>query len=163
MATFLNIFKTEWPKVSYICFFHHYREISTGMCLYIILFLLMSAYFHCKFIFSCEHVNMFALNTVQILCFKTIVNIVVKITTYLSANVSIYALLARYIFLTGKNMAALSELILHMVMIFHANSHVKPRRVTTHVQMRAGRKEHKNNECRHSELFFLCLCWIQID
>ena len=78
----------------------------------------------------------------------------VKITTYLSANVSSYASSARYFFFTRKDMAALSELILQMVMNFHASSHVKPRRVKMRMQMKTGSKEHKNNECRHSELFF---------
>ena len=50
-------------------------------------------------------------------------------------------------FFTGKNMAAQSELILQMLMYFPAGSHVKP------LQMRAGRKEHENNERRHMALF----------
>ena len=73
-----------------------------------------------------------------------------NIVTHFSVNVSAYALRARFIFLTGRNMAALSELILQMVTYFHAGSHVKPRRVKVHMQMMAGRKEHKNNECCHS-------------
>ena len=79
-----------------------------------------------------------------------------KIVTHLNANVSANALCARYIFLIGKNMAALSELILQMVMYFHAGGHVKPWRVKTHMQIKAVRNEHKNNECRHSgSLVFL--------
>ena len=57
-------------------------------------------------------------------------------------------------FWTGKNMATLSELILQMVTYFHVDSHVKPWKVKMHMQMRAGRKEHKNNECCHSASFF---------
>ena len=76
---------------------------------------------------------------------------VVKIATHLSTNVSANALHARYIFLTGKIMAALSELLLQMVTYFHAGSHVKPERED--MQMSAGRKEHKNNECSHSGSF----------
>ena len=38
-------------------------------------------------------------------------------------------------FLTRKNMAARSDLILQMVMYFHPGSHVKPRRVKTCMQM----------------------------
>ena len=82
-------------------------------------------------------------------------------------------------FFDRKNMATLSKLILQMVMYFHASSHVKPRIVKAHMQMRASRKEYKNNKCRHSgSLAFLCLhklirgeaavsvkrqdnCWIQ--
>ena len=56
-----------------------------------------------------------------------------------SPHVSTYALRARFVFLTGKNMVALSELILQMVMYLHAGSHVKPRRVKMHRQMRVGR------------------------
>ena len=66
-----------------------------------------------------------------------------KIATHLSANVSAYAPCARFIFLTGKNMAALSEHISQMVMYLHTGSHIKPRRVKMHMQMKAGRKEHK--------------------
>ena len=54
-------------------------------------------------------------------------------------------------------MAALSELILQMVTYFHAGSHVKPWRVKKHMQMRAGRKEHKNNERCHSASFVFAL------
>ena len=53
-------------------------------------------------------------------------------------------------------MTAPSELILQMVMYFHASSHVKPQRVKTCMQMRAGRKEHKN-ERRHSGSFCVCI------
>ena len=42
-------------------------------------------------------------------------------------------------------MAALSKLLLQMVTYFQAGSHVKPRRMKTHIQMRVGRNEHKNN------------------
>ena len=59
----------------------------------------------------------------------------------IAANVSTYAPHARFIFLTGKNMAALSEPVLQMVMYLHTGSHVKPRRVKTHMQMRADKKE----------------------
>ena len=52
-------------------------------------------------------------------------------------------------------MAALSKLLLQMVTHLHADSHVKPRRVKMRMQMRAGRKEHKNNRCRHS---VFCSC-----
>ena len=38
-----------------------------------------------------------------------------------------------------------------------ANGHVKPRRVKTRMQMRAGRKKHKNNECGHSVFFAFAL------
>ena len=61
-----------------------------------------------------------------------------KIAILLSANVSAYALRARFIFLTGKNMAAPSVLILQMVTYLHAGSHIKPRRVKIRMQMRAG-------------------------
>ena len=77
----------------------------------------------------------------------------VEIATHLSA----YALRARFIFLTGKNMAALTELISQMVMYFHAGSHVRPRRVKMRMQMRAGRKEHKNNKRCHSVFFAFVL------
>ena len=56
-----------------------------------------------------------------------------KIATHLSANISAYAPRARFIFLTGKNMAAPSKLILQMVMYLHAGSHVKPQRVKIHI------------------------------
>ena len=56
-----------------------------------------------------------------------------------------------------KNMAALSELLLQMVMCFHASSHVKPWRVKMRMQMRTGRKEHKNNRHRHSGCFYSCI------
>ena len=62
----------------------------------------------------------------------------VKITTHLSANISAYASHVRFIFLTGKNMAALSELLLQMVMHLHSGSHIKPRRVKMRMQMRAN-------------------------
>ena len=54
-------------------------------------------------------------------------------------------------------MAALSKLILQMVTYLHAGSHVKPRRVKMHMQMRAGRKEHKNNKHCHSGSFAFAL------
>ena len=69
-----------------------------------------------------------------------------KIATHLSANVSTYALHARFIFSTRKNMAAPSELILQIVTYLFAGSHVKPRRVKISMQMRAGRKGHKDNK-----------------
>ena len=59
-------------------------------------------------------------------------------------------------------MAALSELLWQMVMHFHAGSHVKPLRVKMRMQMRAGRKEHKNNGRRHSGCLLLLL-WTRID
>ena len=55
-----------------------------------------------------------------------IVKIGKKIAIHLSANVNAYALRARFIFSTGKNMAAPSKLILGMVTYHHAGSHVKP-------------------------------------
>ena len=54
-------------------------------------------------------------------------------------------------------MAALSELISQMVTYLHAGSHIKPQRVKMHMQMRAGRKEHKNNECCHLVSFAFAL------
>ena len=76
-----------------------------------------------------------------------------KISTHPSTIVSAYAPRTRSISLTRKNMAALSELISQIVTYFHAGTHIKPRRVKMHIQMRADRKEHKNNRCRHSESF----------
>ena len=52
-----------------------------------------------------------------------------------------------------KNMDALSELLLQIVMHLHAGIHVKPRRAKMHMQMRAGRKDHKNNRSHHSVFF----------
>ena len=78
---------------------------------------------------------------------------------FLTKN-STYAPRTRYIFLTGKNMAALSELILQMVTNFPTSSHVKLQRVKTRMQMRADRKEDKNNKCRHSKLFFFFCVYI---
>ena len=57
---------------------------------------------------------------------RFVVKIGMKIATHLSTKVSTYAPHARLIFLTGKSMAALSKLILQMVMYFNAGSHVKP-------------------------------------
>ena len=51
-------------------------------------------------------------------------------------------------------MATPSKLILQTVTYLHAGSHVKPRRVKMHMQMRAGRKGHKNNE--RQPLWFFC-------
>ena len=82
-----------------------------------------------------------------------VVKISMKIATHLSANVRTYATRARFIFSTGKNMATPSEHILQMVTYFHAGSHIKPWRVE--MQMRAGRKGHKNNE--HQSLRAFCL------
>ena len=90
-----------------------------------------------------------------------VVKIGVNIATHLCANISTYALRARYIFLTGKNMAALSELILQMVTYFHAGSHVKPWSVKTRMQMGAGRKKHKPTNV--VTWGFLCLRCILID
>ena len=77
-----------------------------------------------------------------------------KIGTHPSTNISAYAPWARSVSLTRKkNMAALSELLLQMVMHLHAGSHVKPWRVKMRMQMRAGRKEYKSNGRRHSVFF----------
>ena len=65
-----------------------------------------------------------------------VVKIRVNIATHLSANVNAYAPCARYIFLTGKNVTALSELILQMVLYFHISSHVKPQRLKMYMQKR---------------------------
>ena len=54
-------------------------------------------------------------------------------------------------------MAALSELISQMVTYLPAGSHVKPWRVNVRMQMRAGRKEHKNNERQHLGSFAFAL------
>ena len=66
-------------------------------------------------------------------------------------------------FLTGKNMAALNEITLQMVTYLHADNHVKPRRAKMPMQMKAGRKEHKNNERHHSVSFAFVLDknWIE--
>ena len=80
----------------------------------------------------------------------------VKITTHLSANISAYVPRARYIFLTGKNMATLSKLILQIVTYFHAGSHVKPRRVKMHMQMRAEKNMKTMNVVTQS-LFCICV------
>ena len=82
-----------------------------------------------------------------------------KIGKKINTNVSTYALRARSISLTRKNMAAPSELILQRVTYFHASSHIKPQSVQMRMQMKAGRKEHKNNGSRHSESFFFLLHW----
>ena len=68
-----------------------------------------------------------------------------KIATHLSANVSTYAQRARFIFLTGKNMAASSELISQIVAHVHTGNHIKPQRVKMCIQMRAGRKGQTTN------------------
>ena len=52
-------------------------------------------------------------------------------------------------------MAALSEFILQMVTSLLADSHEKP--VKMLMQMRADRKEHKNNERHHSVSFAFAL------
>ena len=57
------------------------------------------------------------------------------------------------IFLTGKNMTALSKLILQMVTYLHARGHIKPWRVKMCMQMRADREGHKNNEHHHLASF----------
>ena len=54
-------------------------------------------------------------------------------------------------------MAAMSKLILQMVRYFHTGSHLKPQSVKTGMQMKAGRKEHKNNERGHSVSFCVCV------
>ena len=78
-----------------------------------------------------------------------------------SAQTSVHILRVQDMFLIGKNMDALSELILQMVMYFHAGSHIEPWRVKTRIQMKASRKEHKNNERRHLvSLAFLRWTWI---
>ena len=61
-----------------------------------------------------------------------VVKIEMKIDTHLSTNVSAYDLCARFIFLTGKNIAALSELISQMVSYLHAGSHIKPQSEDAH-------------------------------
>ena len=45
-------------------------------------------------------------------------------------------------------------LLLQMVTYLHTGSNIKPRRVKTHMQMRAGRKGHKKNECRAAMMSF---------
>ena len=67
----LNIFRMRWLKVSYIyspnwmCFMQLQINIYWNVCLFIIFFFLMWAYFCCKFLaFLCEQVYVFALNTV---------------------------------------------------------------------------------------------------
>ena len=82
---------------------------------------------------------------------------VVKIGMKIGANVSTYALCARLIFSTGKNMASPSKLISQMVTYLHTGSHIKPRRVKMRMQIKAGRKEHKKNECHHSGHFCFCV------
>ena len=84
---------------------------------------------------------------------QNVVKIRKKISTHPNANISAYAQCARSVSLTRKNMAALSELLLQMVTHLYASSHVKPQRVKIHMQMRAGRKEHKNNGHRHFGFF----------
>ena len=84
-----------------------------------------------------------------------------KIGMKIAANVSAYAPHARFISLTRKNMSALNKLILQMVAYFHAGSNVKPRRVKMCMQMRAGRKELKNQTSSHG--VFSLLCWTRID
>ena len=85
------------------------------------------------------------------------VKIMKKIVTPLSANVCAYVPHARSVSLTRKSMAALSKLLLQMVTHLHTGSHVKPQRVKMFMQMRAGRKEHKNNGCHHSVFFSSCV------
>ena len=84
-----------------------------------------------------------------------VVKIGMKIATHLSANIGTYAPCARFIFLNGKNMAALSKFILQMVTYFPTSSHVKPWRVK--MRMQAGRKEHKNNKRGHLVSFTFAL------
>ena len=62
---------------------------------------------------------------------------------------------------TGKHMVTLNELILQLVTYFHAGSHIKPWRVKMRMQMRAGRKEHKNNKHHHSASFVLDISWLE--
>ena len=51
------------------------RNSHWNVCLFIILFLLIWVYFYSKFVaFLCEKVHVFALNTVKMFCFKTLVN-----------------------------------------------------------------------------------------
>ena len=59
-------------------------------------------------------------------------------------------------------MAALSKLLLQMVTHLHATSHVKPRRVKTRMQMRAGRKEHKKNKRGSAMCYFLCFAFATV-
>ena len=87
---------------------------------------------------------------------QSVMKIGKKIGIHPSANISTYALCARSVSLTRKNMAALSELLLQMVTHFHAGSHVISRRVKMCRQMRADRNEHKNN--RHRHCVFFCSC-----
>ena len=91
-------------------------------------------------------------------CYRVhnVVKVGMKIATHLNANVSAYALCARFIFLTGKNMAALSKLISQMVMYLHASSHVKPQRVKMRMQMRQGRNIKTMNIVTRS-LFCFCV------
>ena len=64
----------------------------------------------------------------------------------------VYASRARFIFSTGKNMAAPQRVY---IANGHASNHVKPWRVKMRMQIRVGRKEHKNNERCHWESFLL--------
>ena len=60
-------------------------------------------------------------------------------------------------FFNWKKHGCLSELISQMVMYLHTSSHIKPWRVKTRMQMRAGRKEHKNHKRCHSASFTFAL------
>ena len=97
----------------------------------------------------------YTIQELYIVCFLCLMAYqpVAKIGMKIATNISVFAPCARFIFLTGKKVAALSKLISQMVTYLHVGSQVKPRRVKMHMQMRAGRKEHKNNECRHSVYF----------
>ena len=59
-------------------------------------------------------------------------------------------------------MAALSELILQMVTYLYTGSHIKPRRVKTHMQMKAGRKGHKKNERGSAMMSFFCFAFATV-
>ena len=77
-----------------------------------------------------------------------------KIGMKTATHLSTYALRARFIFSAEKNMAAPSELISQMITYLHAGSHIKPWRAKICMQMRAGRKGHKNNEHWSLCIFF---------
>ena len=61
-----------------------------------------------------------------------------------------------------KNIAALSELILQMVMHLHAGSHIKPWRVKMCMQIRAGRKGHKKNKCGQRQSVIFCFAFVTV-
>ena len=89
----------------------------------------------------------------------SVVKIGIKIPTHLSANISVYALHARFIFSTGKNLSAPSELILQMVKYLYDGSHVKPWRVKMH--MWQTEKDIKTMNVGHSVSFALDKNWFE--